>query len=334
MKKYKISTRNPEIWAQHDSDHPIHAHESLLNNKSRFFYQMLTVWVMILSCLLFSLMGVFVKLASAHYSFGELVFYRSLIGVFLMLGTAHAQGGSLLTKYPGGHLLRSSCGAVALCLWFYSIEKLPLATAMTLNYTAPIWMALFVIPGLLSKGLNKTNPLLLLSVAVGFFGVILILQPTILDDQWWGGFIGLLSGFMSALAFLQVAALGKVNEPGYRVVFYFSLAGVILGAAMVIAEGGFSHHTSETLLLLVAMGVLAAAAQWSLTYALLNGKTLINASLQYLTIAFSGAFGGLIFGEKMTLAATGGMALVVASGVIAARFRDPAVRGPARIPSQ
>lgn len=300
----------------------MNTHEVACGNEEKLPRQLASIWMMILSSLLFALMGVFVKLCSVHYSVGELVFYRSLIGVALMLGAACVQRGSLLTEYPKAHFLRSLCGAIALCLWFYAIGQLPLAMAMTLNYTAPIWMVSFLICSAQLKGDRKVSPLLQITIAIGFCGVILILQPAIQGDQWLGGLVGLLSGLVSAIAFLQVAALGKVGEPGYRVVFYFSLVGMILGAAMVIVRGGFAYHTLNSIFLLLAMGSLAAAAQWSLTYAFLNGKTLVNASLQYLTIAFSSALGGLIFGDEITFVAIFGMIFVVLSGVIAAYFRD------------
>lgn len=303
-------------------DRSSHKHKIGRKTEEVFSRQIVSIWMMVLSSLLFALMGVFVKLASFHYSIGELVFYRSLIGIILMLVAARMQHGSLFTKYPKAHLLRSLCGAVALCLWFYSIGQLPLAMAMTLNYTASIWMVLFVIVGAQLKGYRKVDTLLLMTIAVGFGGIILILQPTIQDNQWLGGFVGLLSGFVSAIAFLQVAALGKVDEPGYRVVFYFSLVGIILGVSIVIFGGGFTSHTFKSFFLLLAMGVLAAGAQWSLTYAFLNGKTLVNASLQYLTIAFSSILGGIIFGDHIALIAIFGMILVVTSGGVAAYSRN------------
>jgi S-adenosylmethionine uptake transporter len=259
-------------------------------------------------------MGVFVKLSSVYYSVGELVFYRSVIGVILMSGAARFQRGSLLTKYPKEHVIRSLCGAVALSLWFYSIGQLPLAMAMALNYTAPVWMVLFVIVITKLKGNQAIHAFLPMTIMVSFGGIVLMLQPTLQDNQWIGACVGLLSGFMSAIAFLQVAALGKVGEPGYRVVFYFSLVGVMLGLAMSIESGGFTPHTAKGILLLMVMGLFAAGAQWALTYAFSNGSALVNANLQYLTIAFSSVFGLLFFGDRISGI---GMALIVASGVMA-----------------
>ena len=50
------------------------------------------------------------------------------------------------------HFWRSLSGVIALSLWFYSIGKLPLATAMTLNYMSSVWMALFLIGGAVLMG--------------------------------------------------------------------------------------------------------------------------------------------------------------------------------------
>ena len=102
-------------------------------------------WMMVLASLLFATMGVCIKLASAQYSSGEVVFYRGLTGAVMMLGWARWRGVGLATPVPSMHFWRGLSGVTALSLWFYSIGKLPLATAMTLNYMSSVWMALFLI---------------------------------------------------------------------------------------------------------------------------------------------------------------------------------------------
>ena len=86
-------------------------------------------WLIVLASFLFATMGVCVKLASAHYAAGEIVFYRGLIGALMMLAFARWRRGSLATPVPAMHFWRSATGVVALCLWFYAIGDLPLATA-------------------------------------------------------------------------------------------------------------------------------------------------------------------------------------------------------------
>ena len=186
--------------------------------------------LMLLATFLFASMGVCVKLASALYGAGEIVMYRGLVGAAMIATLARVRGGSLATSVPAMHFWRSLTGVSALCLWFYAIGNLPLATAMTLNYMSSVWMALFLIGGAVMLGGSRVDARLIGTVLVGFVGVALILRPTIERDQLWHGLMGLLSGMLSAMAYLQITALGRVGEPEYRVVFYFSLGGVAAGA--------------------------------------------------------------------------------------------------------
>src|SRR5690606_24628639 len=116
-------------------------------------------------------------------------------------------------------------GVTALSLWFYAIGGLPLATAVTLNYMSSIWMALFLIGGAVMMGRSRVDWRLFATVLIGFAGVALVLRPTVEREQLWHGLVGLLSGMISAMAYLQLAALGRAGEPEYRTVFYFSVMG-------------------------------------------------------------------------------------------------------------
>ena len=176
-------------------------------------------------------MGVCVKLASAEYSTGEIVFYRSVTGALLMYALARSRGGTVATRVPAMHFWRCLAGVTSLVLWFYAIGNLPLATAMTLNYMSSVWMALFLLGGAVALGTSRVDGRLIATVLLGFAGVALILRPTIEERQLWHGLIGLLSGVIAATAYLQVTALGRAGEPEYRIVFYFSLGGVAAGAA-------------------------------------------------------------------------------------------------------
>ncbi len=275
---------------------------------------------------LFAVMGVCVKLASAQYSAGEIVLYRSLVGLVLMAAVVQLRGIGWRTQVPVMHFWRSLSGTVALCMWFYAIGGLPLATAMTLNYMSSVWIALFLLGGaiLLAPDGDRSNPIdarLVAAVLAGFAGVALVLRPTIEQHQLWHGVVGLGSGLLAATAYLQVTALGRVGEPGARVVLYFSLAGVVFGAGFALLGGGFSAHTLRGAALLLAIGLLATLAQWMMTRAYGSGATLGIASLQYLGIAFSFLLGMLVFDERLTLASAAGIVLIVAAGVAATLLR-------------
>ena len=189
---------------------------------------MQSLW-MLFASFVFAIMGVCVKLASATSSTSEIVMCRGLVGMLLIASFARMQRVSLRTTLPWHHAWRGLVGVTALWLWFFAIGQLPLATAMTLNYMAPIWIAAIVFTLGWWHKQRRFEWGLAAAIITSFAGVALLLKPTIHADQWLGGLLALISGFLSALAYIQVKKLGQLGEPEYRVVFYFSVSGVIAG---------------------------------------------------------------------------------------------------------
>lgn len=279
--------------------------------------------LMIAASFLFASMGVCVKLATEFYSASEIVMYRGLVGVVLMALLARHQGLSLATPVPAMHFWRSASGVLALSLWFYAIGGLPLATAMTLNYMSSVWMALFLIGGAIMLGSARVDGRLVATVLLGFLGVIFILRPTLEQQQLWHGLAGLLSGMLAAMAYLQVTALGRAGEPEIRIVFYFSLGGVLAGALISSLGGSWhTHHSLGGMGLLLAVGLLASAAQLMMTRAYGTGSTLVNASLQYLGIVFSFIYGVAVFQDRLSWSALLGMGMIVGAGLAATALRN------------
>jgi S-adenosylmethionine uptake transporter len=279
---------------------------------------------MILASLFFSMMGVCIKFASDHFHTSELVFFRGLIGVLFMATFCRLQGVSLRTSIPMMHVWRSLVGVTSLAAWFYAIAHLPLATAMTLNYMSGIWVAVFLVGGTLVMGklqeATRQGPIVL-AVIAGFGGVILLLRPTIEQDQLFAGIVGLLSGLIAALAYIQVAALGRLNEPEARTVFYFSIGTAVMGAALMLVTG-VSPWLWPSLLWLLPIGLLAVLGQLCMTKAYSRGSTLVVANLQYLGIVFGALFGLALFGDQIPLMGWLGMALIMASGIASTVLRS------------
>jgi drug/metabolite transporter (DMT)-like permease len=292
---------------------------------------MQAILLMVASTWLFATMGVAVKAASAVYGTGEIVFYRGLIGALMMAAWSHRLGLPLRTRLPAMHFWRSVSGVSALVLWFYAIGKLPLATAVTLNYMSSVWMALFLLGGAVLLGAGRVDGRLIATVLTGFAGVVLVLRPTLDRDQLWAGVTGLLSGMLSATAYLQVTALGRAGEPEPRVVFYFSLCGLAVGALLTTGTGSWHGHSVRGLLLLLAIGGLATLAQLLMTRAYAIGRPLTNASLQYLGIVYSFGYGVWLFDDAVSASALGGMALIMLAGLAASllrRHHAPSADGP------
>src|SRR6218665_1717521 len=109
---------------------------------------MQALW-MVLAAFLFASMGVCGKVASGYFHSAELVCYRGLIGILILGLLARLQRVTRPTQYPGIHAWRSLVGVVSLGAWFFAIARLPLATAMALNYLSSVWIAAFLIGGTL-----------------------------------------------------------------------------------------------------------------------------------------------------------------------------------------
>lgn len=284
---------------------------------------------MVLGSFFFASMAVCVKFALAWFNTAELVFWRGALGMFFMWLFARGNGVTLATRYPAMHAWRSLVGVISLAAWFYSIGQVPLATAMTLNYMSSVWIAAFVVGGALlvwnprrGAATPRQGPLVV-SVLAGFAGVVLMLRPTIDQNQLFGALVGLMSGVTAAFAYMQVMALGEAGEPDTRTVFYFAVGSTLAGGAWMITAG-VSPWDWQHALWLIPVGLLASAGQLCITRAYSQGATLVVASLQYFGILFGALYSVWLFGDEISLSGWAGMSLIVASGIAATVLRSRA----------
>lgn len=297
---------------------------------------MQALW-MVLAAFLFASMGVCIKIASAHFNSAELVCYRGLIGMLILWLLARSQKVTLATRYPGMHAWRSLVGVVSLGAWFYAIAHLPLATAMTLNYMSSVWIAAFLVGGALlawRPSASAPRPALhgplVLTVLAGFAGVVLMLRPSLAQNQAYAGMVGLMSGMTAAFAYMQVVALSRLGEPESRTVFYFAVGSAVAGGLAMLFTGT-SQWPGWTALWLLPIGVLAAGGQLCMTRAYASARTqrgtLVVANLQYSGIVFAALYGMLVFGDQLPPVAWLGMAIIMGSGIVATILRARAAPG-------
>ncbi len=279
---------------------------------------------MLVAAFVFSLMGVCVKFAAEHYNAIELVAYRGLVSIVITFIWARSLGVSLKTQRIGMHAWRGLIGAISLLAWFYALQYLPLATAMTLNYMSSVWVAAFLVGGALMYGKSEKQGALFATVLAGFGGVIMVLRPAIEQNQLWAGLIGMMSGITAALAYIQVTALSRAGEPEARVVFYFALAAALLGLVGVMFSG-FSSWSTKHAIWILPIGILASMGQLCMTRAYASGATMLVANLQYSGIVFAAILGVIVFGDRLPLIAWSGMAVILASGIAATILRNRAI---------
>ena len=274
---------------------------------------MQSLWMLVAS-LLFACMGVCVKLAAETHSAVEITFYRSFISLVLMYGLVRLRGVRLATPHWRWQVSRGVVGFSALFAYFYAITLLPLATAVTLNYTSAIFLAIYLaLAGMRLRGG------ILGALVIGLVGVALLLKPTLHAEQLGAGLIGLGSGVLAGMAYFSVRELGARGEPEVRTVFYFSLVSSVCAALWLL----FSELHAVDLrsgLLLLGVASFATVAQLAMTRAYTRGKTLLSAALAYSTVIFSSLFGALFWGEVLDASAWFAIALIILSGIVATHF--------------
>ena len=160
---------------------------------------------------------------------------------------------------------------------------------------------------------------LTIAIGMGFCGVVLLMQPTLQQDQLLPGLLGLISGFLAGVAYLNVKQLAMIGEPDTRTVFYFSLIAT-LGSSVWLLFDTMHAITLQGFTILLGLGSSATLAQLAMTRAYRTGRTLVVGSLAYSTIVFASLFGMLLWDETLSLASWLGMAFIIASGVLSLRL--------------
>lgn len=282
---------------------------------------MTSSWMLVAGAL-FATMGAFAKLLAGQFSGAELAMYRSLFGFVAIGAFILWKRHTPKTQFAAGHFWRGVTGTISLVAYFYAMTVLPLATAITLNYTSPIFLTL--LSAVMLK--ERFNGRLLLAIGLGMVGAALVLQPTFASDTFWVGIIGLASGFFAACAYVNVKKLGDAGEPEWRVVFYFSVVGTVGGALTQCVLGEFHPVRFNNLAPLLGVGLVATCAQLAMTKAYHSGNTLLVGAFAYSTVVFSAIVGAIFFDEALSSTAWLGMAIVIVSGLLAKRASTTSTR--------
>ena len=259
--------------------------------------------------------GIFVKLGSQDFGPAELAFYRSAFTLLATIGVVYSQRGTVLTPHFGMHVVRGVMGAISLIGYFYAITQLPLATAITLNYTSPLFLA--VTTTLVLR--ERFSPWLIVAVIVGFGGVTMLLQPNFEEGKDGPALVGLLSGVVAAWAYLSIRTMGRLGEPDWRIVFWFSVLSVIICGVAQLAAGGFNTVTSGNWWVLAGLGACGFFAQMAMTRAYRTGNALVAGALSYSTIVFGTVATIFLWDERLAWLEWLGMAVIIAAGIMAMR---------------
>lgn len=264
----------------------------------------------LLSVLLFSLMDATVKWLSSTYPTHQIVFFRCAVALVPVLGFIWRAGGIRLlrTDRPMLHLLRSIAGLSAMACAFYGFSVMRLADAVSVFYSAPLFMAALSVPMLGEHvGMRRWS-----AIVVGFAGVLIVVRPgsEVFSN---GGIYMLTAAFLVALTTNIIRKLSATDDPA-SITFYFTISGTLVGSIACWWLGWIPPPPAD-LMLLIAVGLLGGCAQYALSVSFRHAEVGLVAPLKYLSIVTGGLIGYLVWSELPDIQSLIGIAIIMASGI-------------------
>jgi len=268
---------------------------------------------MILAAVSFSVMVIFVKSACQNLSSMEVVFIRSILGTIAILFLIWKERASWFGKNQKIMVLRGIFGFGALAMHFYAISKLNLATAVILNYTAPIFAAVlarFVLN-------EKTTWIINAAVLSSFLGLYLLASSQF-ETKPIPLLIGIFSGIFAALAYIMIR-FGGENESPYTIIFYFTAISTLGSLPLML----FYFHWPNTgeWFSLIGLSIGAFFGQVWLTKSIQGAPVSIVLPFSYLTPVFAAIAGAVFWKEHLSVGSILGGFIIIVSGIVVYLFR-------------
>tara|TARA_B100000900_G_C20526026_1_gene694211 strand:- start:31 stop:933 length:903 start_codon:yes stop_codon:yes gene_type:complete len=265
------------------------------------------VFWMIFGSLSFGTMNALVKWTSFHADVWMIIMVRSAVIAFAVAVFAASQGISLRVSDKRTMLLRCVVGLTAMILYFTALGRIPIGQAVTLQYTAPLFVAL--LSGRVIR--ERVEPVVVLLVVTAFAGIILIVSPDLssIDPD---ALLALGSGFFAAMAYMYVRELRNTDSVS-SVVFWFAAFSVAGSMAQALPD--VVDLDWRTLAALVGIGIGAGGGQVGITMAYHRANAAWVSAFSYLTVIVATFYGFTLFNETLGISDWIGGMLIVGSGI-------------------
>ncbi|MBY4598518.1 DMT family transporter [bacterium BD-1] len=261
---------------------------------------------------LFGLMAVCIRLASTQLHAFEIAFFRNFFGLVFILPMLFRHGpGILRTNKLGFYAGRCAIGMVSMLAGFWAIVHLPLAQAIALSYSSPLFVtiAAVIFLGEVVRARRWT------AVIVGFLGVLVIVRPGS-DAFTAGSLVAVLAAVASASAAISIKFLSRTEHPD-AIVLWTTMIWVpmsLLPAVLV-----WETPVGITWLWIVLAGFLGTTAHMLWTRALRLGEASMLTPISFLQVLVVAVFGWFLFGEVLDRWTVLGAAIIFGSNVYIAR---------------
>lgn len=268
---------------------------------------------MVISTFSFACMNVLVKYL-VNINPHQIVFFRSAGSLFFTFGFLLRNKIPILGNRRKLLVLRGLVGVSSMTLFFMSIKYLPVGTAVSLRYLAPIFAAIFSILFLR----QKVAPIRWFFFAMAFSGV-LIIKGLDAEVDSYGLFLVLLASVFSGLVYMIIGKIGRDDHP-VVIVNYFMVIATITGGILSIAN--WVNPVGVEWVLLSSLGVFGYFGQVFMTRAFQMASTSHVAPLKYIEVIFTVLFGLTLFGEIYTFWSLLGITLIILGLILNVTYKS------------
>ncbi len=260
------------------------------------------VQFMLIATFTFTLMKVGVKLVP-HIPAIEIILFRSIISLVISAVTLRAQKVSVWGNNKPILISRGVAGAIALFLYFTLIQQIPLATASTLQYLAPVFTSIMGII-LLKERVRKIQWVFF---SISFAGILMVQGfDTRIDLVHL--IMGVAASLFMGLAYNFIRML-KTSEHPLVIIFYFPL--VTTPIASVVSYFQWVTPQGWDWVILLGIGLLTQMAQYLMTKSYQSEEVNKVSILNYIGLIYSLGFGFFLFGETFNFMTYLGMGFVI-----------------------
>ena len=262
---------------------------------------------MIFGSVCFGTMNALVKWTSFHADVWMIIMVRSAVIAFAVAIFAASRGVSLKVSDKRTMLLRCVVGLTAMILYFTALGRIPIGQAVTLQYTAPLFVAL--LSGRVIR--EKVEPMIALLVGTAFAGIVLIVSPDLssIDSD---ALLALGSGFFAAMAYMYVRELRNTDSAS-SVVFWFAAFSVVGSVFQALPD--VAGLEWKTIAALIGIGIGAGGGQVGITMAYHRANAAWVSAFSYLTVIVATFYGFTLFNESLGASDWLGGLLIVGSGI-------------------
>ncbi len=268
---------------------------------------------MLLATFVFAVMNVLIKYIPKIPAV-EIILFRSVVS-FIMSGVAlKYQRVPLLGTNRKILLIRGLAGAIALIMFFITLQEIPLASAVTLMFLSPIFTTILGI--WIVK--EKVNPLQWLFFAISFGGIVMIKGfDTRISIEM--ALLGIGAAFFSGVAYNMIRKL-KTSEHPLVIIFYFPL--VTLPIVAIYSGFNWVMPVGKEWIILLGIGVLTQVAQYFMTKSYQSEELAKVANINFIGIIYALGFGYVLFDETFNLLTYLGMTAVLVGVVLNVAFKN------------